>query len=444
MLQKPKVTIRVQFRPLPADPRSGTLVYRVGMGSCSASVCSDIRLSSVYWDADTSSIVPERCPTASGRSLLQCYAHRLRQNLQRLGYIVAALAGEGRAFSPQDVCRRYRKQAETPYLLQYVEQRAAARHEARHYSTAEKYRTAARRLAAFLGQPDLPLSALTPALLRRFEQTLWDEGVSPNTSSAYLRSLAACYNAAVEELGLDSPSPFHTVFTGVARTRKRAITAPDLRRIAAADLTHCPRMALARDIFLFSFLMRGMSLVDILFLRKADFSGQVLSYTRRKTGQRIDVGIEPCMRDIVARHAAECAGSPYLFPVLRHPDFEHAYREYRHYLSAYNYQLHRLGQRLGIAAPLTGYVARHTWATLARDKGIPTNIISAALGHHSERTTLIYLSTIDNGVIDAANRSLLADLLVATAASPQPAAPVLPHNVRKKHPAAKVHLPVER
>ena len=61
----------------------------------------------------------------------------------------------------------------------------------------------------------------------------------------------------------------------------------------------------------------------------------------------------------------------------------------------------------GISEPLTFYAARHSWATLARDCGTPLTVISAGMGHTSERTTRIYLAQLDHDVIDKANRKII-------------------------------------
>ena len=57
--------------------------------------------------------------------------------------------------------------------------------------------------------------------------------------------------------------------------------------------------------------------------------------------------------------------------------------------------------------PLTLYVARHTWASLARQQGIPLSVISEGMGHDSELTTRIYLASLDSAVVDRANRIVI-------------------------------------
>ncbi len=47
------------------------------------------------------------------------------------------------------------------------------------------------------------------------------------------------------------------------------------------------------------------------------------------------------------------------------------------------------------------------WATIARDRHVPIPVISEGLGHDSDKTTLIYLASIDRGEVDDANRMIL-------------------------------------
>ena len=56
------------------------------------------------------------------------------------------------------------------------------------------------------------------------------------------------------------------------------------------------------------------------------------------------------------------------------------------------------------------YVARHSWASVAKSKNIPLSVISEGMGHDSENTTLIYLTTLDTAIVDRANRLILKSI----------------------------------
>lgn len=63
---------------------------------------------------------------------------------------------------------------------------------------------------------------------------------------------------------------------------------------------------------------------------------------------------------------------------------------------------------LKLETKLTLYVARHAWASIAHHNNVPISTISKAMGHDSETTTLIYLSSIDSSVVDKANRKIMS------------------------------------
>ena len=152
---------------------------------------------------------------------------------------------------------------------------------------------------------------------------------------------------------------------------------------------------------MFSCYTRGMSFVDMIYLRKSDVRDGVLTYRRKKTGQTLSLRVEAPLQEIIDRYDSD---SPYVLPVLTADDSYRAYRQQQRELNKF---IRKIGELLGISEPLTFYVARHSWATLARDCGTPLTVISAGMGHTSERTTRVYLAQLDRSVIDKANRKII-------------------------------------
>ena len=153
---------------------------------------------------------------------------------------------------------------------------------------------------------------------------------------------------------------------------------------------------------MFSFFTRGMSFVDMVYLRNSDIHDGVLTYARHKTGQMLSMRIEPQLQHIIDRYSN---ASPYILPVLAKDDSYDNYRQQQQ--RELNKFIRKIGVLLNIPEPLTFYVARHSWATLARDCGTPLTVISAGMGHTSERTTRIYLAQLDHNIIDKANRKII-------------------------------------
>lgn len=270
--------------------------------------------------------------------------------------------------------------------------------------TAETYKTTLNNFRRFLQSRDPSCRQITPELMEQYEAWLKGRGLCRNTTSFYMRILRAVYNRAVEA-GLTSQNhPFRHVYTGVDKTVKRAIPREAVRALRRMDLDGEPELALARDLFMFSFFTRGMSFVDMAFLRKKDLKGGILSYSRRKTGQPIRVRWESCMQEIVNKYPANPTG--YLLPIITQ-DKPSQRSQYLNVLAKVNASLKVLSARLGLDLPVTTYVARHSWASIAYSQEIPLSVISDGLGHNTESTTRIYLSSVVNSRVDRANQRIL-------------------------------------
>lgn len=212
-------------------------------------------------------------------------------------------------------------------------------------------------------------------------------------------------NKAVKLHLIDYSDPFQSVYTGIAQTAKRAIDIDSIKRIKEVDLSLYPHLAYARDIFLLSLSLRGMSFIDMAYLTYDNLRNGYLTYYRRKTGGRLDIRWEQQMQSIIEKYHKD---SKYLLPILTH-DFDDR-KTYKKLSKRINRHLRQIGEMIQLPIPLTMYVARHSWASIAKQKQIPISVISDALGHDSEKTTLIYLSTLDTSAVDNANSEILAAL----------------------------------
>ncbi len=177
-----------------------------------------------------------------------------------------------------------------------------------------------------------------------------------------------------------------------------------MRKISDLDLSRQPDLAYARDLFLLSFYLRGMSFIDMAFLRKSDLHGNNLSYRRHKTGKLLSVKWTKEMQSIVNRYSK--GRSEYLLPILQ-TDPDNSRIAYKNISYNINRKLKIIARMAKIDIPLTFYCARHTWASIAHSEGIPITIISEGMGHRSENTTRIYLASLDSSTIDKANRSII-------------------------------------
>ena len=256
-------------------------------------------------------------------------------------------------------------------------------------------------------KPNLNLDMIDEKLLSQYEVYMRISNLCRNTTSFYMRILRSIYNRAVNEGHTIQTNPFKNVYTGVDKTCKRAITLQEIKRIKNMDLSDMPKLDFARDIFMFSFYMRGMSFIDIAYLKKTDLSGGFLVYNRKKTGQQLIVKWEKDMDNIVQKYADENENNAFLFPIIERQDGTER-KQYLNKMLIINRRLKTISKMGNISTPLTMYVARHSWASIAQSKNIPVHTISLAMGHDNEETTRIYLATIQNNVIDKANNKIIS------------------------------------
>lgn len=285
----------------------------------------------------------------------------------------------------------------------------------------QHYKATLNSYMRFRDNKDIALKEIDAEEMQSYEAYLKNVvKVCNNTSSFYLRILRATYNKAVAKGLTPQRNPFKDVYTGIATTKKRAIPIESVSQIkhleATTELTQ--KEELARDTFLLCFYLRGISFIDLAHLRKSNLKDGFISYTRSKTGQRISIRWEKDMQDMVDKYQAETASSPYLFPFLTsdankkngtvQDKRQDELRLYHNAETRIAYHLKKLGAKMGVKGKLTLYVARHSWATTARDNNVSISIISEALGHNSEATTQIYLRSIHSSEVDDANAKILA------------------------------------
>jgi len=270
--------------------------------------------------------------------------------------------------------------------------------------TAANYRSAVNAFEHYLGNRDLSTDDLTQKTVEAFIDSQTRQGNSPNTAAFYVKQLRAIYNKAYDEGYVSSAhNPFHRIKLKGCKTPKRAIAKKEINRICGADLKGRHRhLELSRDLFMFSLYTRGMAFVDMCYLKKENIHSNMLVYRRRKTGQWLQIRIEAPLKELLRKYYD--ANSPYLLPMLRDDD---SYKGYRYIQRRLNKRIREIGDLLEFNFPLTFYVARHTWATLAHESGIAMSVISEGMGHGSEKTTRIYLAGLSHQIIDKANRAVI-------------------------------------
>ena len=395
---------KMKFRPSRIKGKVGTIYILVIHNRVARQISTGYKLHPHEWK-DGEVVIPDL------KSPRHAYLMHARQGLQgihkRIVLVTQHLESQGRPYTTDEIVAAYRLPDEDEHCLR-VFARKLAEHLKRtgKHRLSETYTSAVNSFLRFRGEKgDIRLDEIDETLIGEYEHYLLDNcGLCRNTSSFYNRNLRAIYNRAVKQSLTTDRRPFAKVYTGVDKTAKRAVSIDTLKVIKDLDLTHDAEMAFARDLYMMSFNLRGISFVDMAMLETNQLKNGYLTYFRQKTRQKLEIKWEKQMQEIIDRHHVK--GSRYLLPILSETGNDPR-QQYLRVLPRVNAQLKKIGKMVGCPIPLTTYTARHGWASVAHGLNIATPSISQALGHNSEKATRIYLNSLDNKVIDDANRMVL-------------------------------------
>lgn len=399
-------TIKVKFRRSVVEDRKGTLYYQVIHRRVVRHVRTDYRILSDEWD-DAEKRIRRSIIGQRGRlaALQQC----IDRDMLHFEEIVEMLERTQNGYSVDDVVLAFSHPRKQPSMSEFMQGIIDGLELMGKHRTAEIYDTVRRSFNAFRNGKDTTPDEVDADMVQLYEAYLFGRGLVRNTTSSYMRVLRAVYNRAVGKELTMQRDPFRNVYTGIDKTVKRAIPLHSIRRIRDLDLSRKPVMDFARDMFLFSFYTRGMSFIDMAFLKRDDLRDGVLTYCRHKTRQRLHIRWERCMQEIIDKYPSK--SSVYLLPIInKDGGAKEERRQYRNALRLVNNNLKAVSAMAGIDVTLTTYVSRHSWATAARQRNIPLAVISEGMGHDSETTTMIYLASLDTSAVDHANAIILKSL----------------------------------
>lgn len=410
-------SIEFHLRPSIRSKRSmGSLFVRVIHNRIPRSITTSLRVYPEEWDPLEHTIIFHPDNTSRFTKL-----RKVKEEIDNIRiYLEDAtdrLEMTGCEFSSSDIVAVYRQRQGGFLLSDFVEKLCAELAHTGHERTARGYQTVVNRIIGFTGDKNLQLKQITPLLVRRFEYRLKQEDKAVNTISFYMRNLRSIHNKAIRQglLPASPHSPFEDVFTGVKITKKRALSKEEMAKVDRV-LTRMysfdkePKKAdkgLRKSclLFLFSFYARGMSFVDMAYLKKENLRNNVIIYRRKKTGQQIEIKVTSAMKHILQSFEMQMKGSSYLLPIIYKTGMSERL-QYESALRMQNNRLKKIATLCGLDKNLSTHVARHTWATIAKGEHLPLAVISEGLGHTSEKTTAIYLASFDRSILDRANEKV--------------------------------------
>lgn len=252
--------------------------------------------------------------------------------------------------------------------------------------TVVRYKITMNRVKEFCkrkhGAEDMELSKLNFQFVIDFNSFLTSEyeGCTNNTSVKYLTYLKKVVNLAVR-LGWVPTNPLKGFRPETKPVVRQFLTEDEVRSIEEKDL-RMERLNLVRDIFLFS-CYTSISYADVYALTPANIGTymdghQFIKIERQKTLTSATIPLMEKALALIAKYDGHplCADTGRLFPVYANQKC--------------NSYLKEIADLCGIRKNLTFHVARHTFATIALNRGMPLEVLRDILGHKSVKMTEIY------------------------------------------------------
>lgn len=395
-------TIKLKFRPSIVDGKDGTLFFQIIHFRQIRQINTNLRISREEWDATNTSIIISSAD--SQRTMYLSSINKSLKNQQaKLSTIISILDNKASTYTAQDVVSMFFTPVTILGVGSFIRNLINELKKIGKESAAKRLEKILNSLLRYTDGNEVIWKDLTSTFILGYETFMIKRGLCRNSTSFYMRNLRSIVNRAIGR-GIEVPShPFKYVYMGVDKTVKRAISLDMIRMIRDVDLNGNPELDFARNVFMFAFYTRGMSFIDIAFLKKSDLQNGVLTYSRRKTRQQLMVKIEPETRKVIERLGK--SKTSFLLPIIT--EEKNIERQYESAYYRVNRNIRKVGEMLGLQTKLTLYVARHTWASIAHANNVALSTISKAMGHDSEKTTIIYLQTLDSSSVDKANRDII-------------------------------------
>lgn len=351
--------LKFKFRPSTVADRPGTIVYFITHRRIVRQITTGYKIYSYEWDEGRNDLVGLSQVSPDRLGTIKSIREKITWEKKRLDKIIVVLENKRQVFSIDDIVQEYHALSlDKTTVFEYIKIQMERLKNVGRERTSETYKQMLLSFMKFRNHEDLYFDMIDNKLICQYESFMKNSNLCRNTTSFYMRIFRSVYNRAIED-GLSKQSaPFKHVYTGVDKTSKRAIGLNEIRRIKNLNLNNAFKLDFARDIFLFSFYMRGMSFIDIAYLQKTNLSGGYITYNRKKTGQQMTIKWEKEMEEIANKYASK--SNTFMFPIIERNDGTER-KQYLNKMLLINRRLKIIAEKSAISVPLTMYVARHSW-----------------------------------------------------------------------------------
>jgi len=283
---------------------------------------------------------------------------------------------------------------EKRFLLEYMEEHMQnMKSKGEHaINTCNHYKSSYNIYQQFLNQQlkaqDYPLSNINYEFLEKFDTYMISvytdnrgNSVKRNTVNKHHSRLRTMLHKAVRE-EIINRNPYSKFNLKYDPTTRGFLTKEEINRIKELDFTNNQTLDRVRDFFLFSCYTSlrysdafNLRLINLVYTEDGK---RMISKNMDKTKEDVYIPIIKETQKLIDKYNNDPARELQGFILPRYTNQK---------LNSY---LKHIGTLAAISKELTHHVARHTFATVALNNGIPIEVVQKLLGHTQIRTTQIY------------------------------------------------------
>lgn len=261
--------------------------------------------------------------------------------------------------------------------------------------TKECYEGTKSKMSKFCEWNTLTFRDINKGWLRSFEKSMIDEGNAINTRSIHLRNIRTLFNYALDNGLIDMRSPFRSFVIESQHSTRHSISVGDFRALLSVEVKGWQQKYI--DAYYLSFLLRGINMVDLSQVTEINNYGRI-NFFRSKSGTFYSIKVEPEALAIFSKYK----GKKFMLNWFDNR------AKYSSFLERTNKVLKKICKENKLPH-ITYGMARHCWATYAKDLEYSKDIIAQALGH--KHTVTDGYIDYDEKKVDEANRAVIDYLL---------------------------------
>ncbi len=391
------------------DTKTFPLIFRLTHNRKSTSIATGHKMYTSDWDQKRQKIKPSFKGTESPARL----NNLLQKKMARMIDILTKWEDKGKLkyMSISEVRCNITQSKNKFTFYQFTEEQIKDQKIAKRIGNARVYQHTLNAVKNFRNKRDFTFDELNLDFLNRFERHHLQKGNKLGGLSVYLRTIRAINRKAIKAGIADKEGyAFEDYIIRSGKPQKKALTLSAIKKISELKLKKSTSLHRDRNIFMMSFLLNGMSFVDMAHLKLSNIVDGRIRYSRQKTDEPFDIKVHEQLMPILKYFSNGKRKSDYLLDIIQEETTSEQYDKITWARKRHNRNLKELAKMAGIEENVTSYAARHTFASGADDMGIPLTAISKMMGHKKISTTQAYLSGLRKSKIDDYQDDIIAKL----------------------------------